>query len=56
MATAIGVRSMISKHITNNNFPYMTAMLFDTVRTLPTPFSPKIFEFSHTLIPNFFGM
>lgn len=36
MATAIGVRSMISKHITNNFYPYVyvTAILSGAVRTL----------------------
>lgn len=35
MATAIGVRSMISKHITNNFCPSVTAIVFSAVRTLP---------------------
>jgi hypothetical protein len=34
MATAIGVRSMISKHITNNFYPYVIAIVFCDVRTL----------------------
>lgn len=32
MATAIGVRSMISKHITNKLYPSVTAIVFDAVR------------------------